>query len=247
MDKIQRYLKNNSSTILTVLGAVGVCITAASAAKATPKAMKLLWQAQKEKDEDLTPLEQVIVAGKAYIPTVAIGVTTIGCIFGANILNKQKQAALTGAYALVNETFKDYRKTLIDLHGEEADKEVRDAMILAREYGNYHILDIDVPDHKMLIYEEITGQYRTAYEREVMDAEYHINRNFIMRGYSTLEEYLDFFGFDNVPGSDEIGWSLSDGYQWLDFNHRLVNKEGKEVCVIYPSFYPSADSLEEWI
>lgn len=50
-------------------------------------------------------------AWKCYIPTAAFGLSTIACIMGANALNSRKQAALTSAYALINQSYKEYKDT----------------------------------------------------------------------------------------------------------------------------------------
>lgn len=47
--KSQGYIKRNSATILTCVGAVGVVTTAVLTAKAAPKASKILEEAKAEK------------------------------------------------------------------------------------------------------------------------------------------------------------------------------------------------------
>ena len=112
------FLRRNSPTILTFLGAAGVVATSIAAAKATPKAMALLEKTKEEKGEELTKLEMVKVAGPAYIPAVAIGASTIACIFGANALNKKTQASIMSAYALLNTSYKQYKSKVKELYGE---------------------------------------------------------------------------------------------------------------------------------
>ena len=62
------FLKRNSSTILTIVGAAGVVATAVTAVWATPKALKLLEDAKRDKGEELTKIETVQVAAPAYVP-----------------------------------------------------------------------------------------------------------------------------------------------------------------------------------
>ena len=81
------FFKRNASTILTCVGGVGVIATAVLAVKATPKAYERIEKAKKEKGEELTKFETVKAAAHSYIPTVAVGVGTLVCIFGANALN----------------------------------------------------------------------------------------------------------------------------------------------------------------
>ena len=107
--KTKLYLKNNSATILSGIGAIGVVTTAVMAVKATPKALILLDEAKEEKKDELTKLETIRVAGPVYIPSVLMGASTIVCILGANVLNKQKQAALTRAYRVGENSDRHYR------------------------------------------------------------------------------------------------------------------------------------------
>lgn len=126
---LERFVKKHGATILTYVGVTGVVITSISVAKATPKAMKVLELAKEEKGEELTFLEKVNVAAPAYIPSVLIGAGTITSIIGANLMNKKQQASLMSAYLYLDSTFKEYRAKVNTLYGEEADKEVQEALM----------------------------------------------------------------------------------------------------------------------
>ena len=47
------FIKRNASTILTVLGSIGVVATTITSVKATPKALRLIEDAKQEKGEEL--------------------------------------------------------------------------------------------------------------------------------------------------------------------------------------------------
>lgn len=118
------FLKRHSSTILTTIGAIGVVATAVIAVKDTLKALRILDEAEQEKGEELTVKEKIVTAGPVYIPAIAVGVSTIACIFGANTLNKRNQAALMSAYALLDQSYKDYKRKVSDIYGKDADKKI---------------------------------------------------------------------------------------------------------------------------
>ena len=117
LKRVGRQLYRSSPTILTVVASIGVIATTITAVQATPKAIKLLKEAELEKGENLTKLEIVRVAGPTYIPSVLLGVSTIACIFGANALNQKKQASLMSAYVMLNESYKQYRKSAKTVYG----------------------------------------------------------------------------------------------------------------------------------
>lgn len=228
-----------SPTFLSIAATAGVIITTISAIKATPKALRMMQE--KEEKPDMIDILEVTV--KCYGPTVILGAGTIACILGANVLNKKTQANLASAYALVDKSFKEYRNKLIELYGDDADKNIRET--IAREHCEYHQIEIEEPDRKITFYEPYSKTFITRYEREIMDAEYHINRNFVLRGFMCVNEYLSFLGISEIPGGDDIGWEISDGYYWIDFEHFPKMKNGKRYYLINTVF--GADEFEDYL
>ena len=143
-----------ASTLLTCLGAVGVVATSILVAKATPKAKLELKKAEVEKGEKLTKIEIVKAAGPSYIPSIIMGASTIGCIFGANILNKKVQASMASAYALLDRSFKEYVGKVKELYGEDADFRVRHE-VASDKYEEYE----ELPDGEMLFFDYNSMQY----------------------------------------------------------------------------------------
>lgn len=241
-----RMRKGYASTILTVIGGIGVIGVAISAAMDTPKALKLLEEAQNEKDGELTKSEMAKAAATAYIPTAILCASTLTCIFGANVLSRRNQAALTSAYALLDRYHKEYRRNLVGLYGKGADVKVR--MAMTRNRCDCHQIGLDCPDGPATFYDEISGESITCYEREVMDAEYHLNRNFALRGYASLNEFYEFLGMPKTAYGDKLGWSSVDGLGWVDFQHSLVSRDdgGDYIYSIDMLFPPTRDYMEGW-
>jgi len=242
------WLKKASPTILTILGAAGTVVTAVMAVKATPDALKRRDDAQDEKGKGkLTLLETVKAEAPAYIPAAAIGVGTMGCIFGANILNQKQQAALASAYALLDQTYRKYKDKVKSLFGEAGDRMVERAV--AQDEKN---AENDRPpwDEVQTFYFEPYGKFFDRTMEQVFQAEYCINRNFVLKQGVTVNEFLDFLDLDPVDGGDEVGWNLYDGeafygYQWIDFNHRyFVTDDGLTVCSIDTPFSPHHEETE---
>lgn len=239
----QLFLKRNSSTILTSIGAIGVVATSIMAVKATPKAIKLLEEAKEEKGENLTKLEKVKVAAPVYIPSILIGASSIACIFGANALNKRSQASLMSAYALLDNSYKEYKNKVNDIYGDDADSNIKHELVKDKYEEN----DISVDDDKMLFLEMISGRYFESTVEEVLLAEYHFNRNFALRGYASLNELYEFLNLPKTDYGDKLGWSMEAGdafygYSWVDFFHeKLEFDDGMECCVITMPFEPTPD------
>ena len=243
--KTKLFFKRNSSTILTCVGSIGVAATAVLAVKATLKAMRLLESAEEEKGEELTTLETVKIAGPAYIPAAITGVSTIACIFGANILSKCQQASLMSAYALIENSYKEYKNKLKVLYGDDADKEVTKEIVKDR-YENY---DVSVSDGNQLFFDYFSMRYFESTMEEVLIGENNFNKNLTLNGYASLNELYDSLGIPRVDYGYELGWSHEAGeafygYSWIDFEHEKITLEGDlECCIISMSHEPTADFL----
>ena len=246
--KSKLFLRRNGSTILTVVGSAGVVATAVMTAKATPKAMRLLEQAKEKKGEDLTKLEVVQVAGPAYIPAVVTGVATIVCIFGANTLNKRQQAALTSAYALLDQSYKDYKKKVKEVYGEEAHEKIKQE--LAKD--EYKENDILVSEGTHLFYDMYSNRYFESTLAKVKQAEYDLNRILVMKGYAYLNEFYVALGIDMIESGWDLGWSPGsnlDMYwqEWIDFSHTKTDMgDGTECYIIEMWQEPCLDFADYW-
>lgn len=228
----QLYLKRNASTILTVVGGAGVVGTTVLGIKATPKALALIDNAKKQKGEKLTKLEKVKVAAPVYIPTILTGVATIGCIFGANILNKRTQAGLISAYALLDSSYKEYKNKVTELYGEEAHHAVQE------EIAKEKYKKIKPEFEEVLVYDEFSGKYFNTTLVKLAMAEYEVNRTIHMRGWADYNDFYDVLGVDRIDEGDELGWSeggnLARYWQgWVDFNHRKATMDdGTEYMIL---------------
>lgn len=144
-------ISRNVPTILSCLGAVGTVATAALTIQATPKAMRLLEEAEREKGDLLTKTEILKIAGPSYIPAILSCVATVSCIFGANALNLRRQASLMSAYLLLDSAYKEYGEKVKKSVGEQEEARIRESIAS----------DKDVPDDcsRQLFYDMHFGEY----------------------------------------------------------------------------------------
>lgn len=223
-----KFLKRNSSTILTCLGVVGLVATSVAAVKATPKAMKLLEQAEEEKGETLTNLEKVKVAGPVYIPAVAIGTASIVCMFGSNVLNKRQQASLASAYAFVDRSYKEYKKKVNELYGNEVEKRVIEEM--ARD--EYEEIDVAPTETEQLFFDYHSLRYFTSSIDDVMEAERFMNETLRKTGYVSVNDMYTLFGLDLVTYGDDMGWSRDDVDEIIFEHSKMTMDDGMECWIV---------------
>ena len=248
LGKTQLFFKRNGSTILTCAGMVGVVATTVAAVKATPKAVRLLEQAKEEKGEELTKLEVVKIAGPAYIPTAVLGVSTLACMLGANVLNHRGQASLMSAYALADSSYKNYKKKVDEIYGEEAGTKVR-AEIAKDKYEEN---PMPVDDGKLLYYDFYSGQYFQATSYEVKLAEYELNRQLMMSDCVYLNEWYQLLDLEPLEHGLDFGWSTCanmDAYwqTWIDFHHEKVVMDDGLECIIVSFMQDPFPDFEEWL
>lgn len=250
------FIKRNASTILTCVGGAGVVITAVLAAKAAPKATKRLERAEEKKGEVLSNTEKIKIAGPVYIPAIVTGVGTIACIFGANVLNKRNQAALVSAYALIDSSYKEYKNKLKELYGEEAHEKIVNAIAIEKTEDIYihseclcNGCDLTTDEScgdEILFYDEFGSRYFESTIEKVITAEYHLNRNFTLRGCAVLNEFYEFLGLETTDYGSVVGWAVNDEeLYWIDFNHRKVTMDdGLECYIIETPWEPSAEYID---
>lgn len=250
---LTKWIKENAAALLSAAGAMGVAATAVLTAKAVPKADDAIWLARQEaiaRDERPTWRETVLPAVPAYLPAIAMGAGTIGCILGANALSRRQQAALTSAYAALEAAFQTYRERAAMLGGSELDRAIADAD--ERERADRE--DDNPPWDETQTFYLSCAEKPIFFERtmeEIMAAEYCINRNFVLRGNVTLNELLAFLRLEPVEDGENIGWDQYIGeslygYSWIDFVHRhYTTDDGLTICAIDTPFPPH--SLSEGV
>ena len=237
----KRFFKRNGSTILTCLGGAGAVATTIMAVKATPKALSLIEQAKEEKGEDLTNMEIIQVAGPSYIPTIAVGIGSLACIFGANMLNKRQQAAMISAYALLDSSYKDYKKKVGELYGDGADKRIIEEEVAKDKYKDEDFVN---DDNLQLFYDSFSGRFFETTMEKVVKAEYNINKKISLWGGAYLNEFYDALGIPEVDYGNYLGWSSGGLMEmawndWLDFEHeKVVMDDGLECYIITMSSEP---------
>ena len=244
MNKTQMFLNKHSSTILTIVGASGVIITSVLSVKATPKALGLIEKAKEEKGSDLTVLETVKAAWLPYVPAMISAASTIACIFGANYLSTKHQASLMSAYALLDNSYKEYRNKVQELYGDEANtKTIKE--IAKENFDN----TMELHDDKELFFDYQSMRYFESTLEEVKEAERIFRHDLMKTGYACLNDYYDLLGIPHVQHGYDLWWTTSELYKYseIDFEYELTEvAEGLECCVITMPYPPSLFSQYAW-
>lgn len=224
-------IRKTGPLIATGLACAGVIITALLAVKKAPEVQNAVEDARREHDGVLTPIEVVKAAAPSAWPVCAAATGTIACIVGIHAMNQKQQASLVAMYGVAAKSLKKYDGKIKELFGEDAPTKVKTA--IAQDAADECPAPNPIGDTCMF-YDMISGRYFTSTMLEVRNAEYHFNRNFILRGgQAALNELYDFLGLDHIEGGDIAGWDACDigefyGYEWIDFDHEKVTITGDD-------------------
>jgi hypothetical protein len=225
---IKGFITKHAPTILSGLACIGVAVTAVLTHRAAIKAQATVKEWTEEKHEELTAFEKAQASVRHYIAPVVAGVVTIGCIVKAQSVNQKDIARLTAVSGIVGGAYEKYRRTNIQVNGKEADTRVIKELnaqkaeysnIVAESLGTLYSLNSAMDTQERLFYDSITKQYFTSTLSRVIDAEYHLNRNFV-QGHPEVDVkmWCDFLGI-KCPKDDNRGWVLVDDLTWLDFTN----------------------------
>ena len=252
VNKIVGKLKASSPTMLSFAAVGGVVATSVMAVRATPKAMTILQDQHynhyynSEEPNNISKLEIVQMTWKCYIPTAIVGTSTIACILGANILNKKQQASIVSLYSILDQSYKRYQKAATEVYGEDANSKIKaqvakNVYVSSDGYRTYDP-DLDSESEKVLFFDYFSGRYFYSTVGAVINAQYHLNRNFILRGEATMSEFYEFLGIDNIDGGDDIGWAdeyAESGCMWIDFDiSKTELDDGLECFILSPISAP---------
>lgn len=231
-----RTFSSNSPAILSGIAVGGVIATAILAVRATPKALDCIADAQDHKaeyfdpaakeenpglKEDLTPVETIKVVWKLYIPAAAAGVASIACIIGASQIGARRNAALVGAYSLVDTAFREYKDEVMHQIGTAKERKVVD-QVAVNQMERSPATDSQViitGGGDQMCYDTLTGRYFRSDIELIRRAENEINRRVLADMYAAHNEFYDLLGLAQTTIGDELGWNIDNLIELVFTSH----------------------------
>lgn len=234
----KKFVIDNSPTILSAIGAMGVVSTAVLTAKAAPKAAIDVSNDILENGAPKTRMESAMrtikITWRHYAPAVVSGISAIVCIAAAQKTNLKRQAALIGAYSVSNEAFKEYRERAEDLLGKKKSGELNSEILEKKLEKNpptkTNVIVSSGGD--MLCYDTFSGRYFKSDVETIRAAVNEFNKDLIVHSYASLN---DFYGKLDIPFSvvgDELGWTV-DKFLEVEFDSALAENNTPCLAIRY--------------
>lgn len=178
---------------------------------------------------------------KTCIPVGVSCVLTTGCNITSNIILHKQRNDIVSLAAVIGSSYVGYRQEVIKRYGEDVDREIAKTVNKNHYVCNMHpeIPDklchwiVDMCDDNLPTYE------LDAYERDIINAERHLNRNYMLNTYQSFGDFLAFLGFKNVDKiTDAYGWAIEDNEIYvIDFEHVQVDDNTFRIVPIFSPWY----------
>lgn len=245
---IQTTLTKHSPEILTGIGIAGMISTTVLAVKATPKALRLIENAENElsnercEDVKLKTLDIVKLVWPCYIPAVITCGASLACLIGGTSVNIRRNAALATAYKISETALSEYKDAVVETIGEKKEKVVKDKVaekqIKKNPVSNNEVIITKKGD--TLCYDGAFGRYFKSDIDAIKKAVNVINRNIIIDMYASLNDFYDLIGLKPIDVGYDLGWNIDDGEIDIYFSSQLA-EDGTPCLVIGYSVAPKSD------
>lgn len=249
---ISAKLGANAPGITIGLGTGAILVAGVMVGVATPKAMKLIEDTQVAKTkrfeqmrekapddavidetDELTWIEIIKAGWKPYAPAIMTAVVGVACIVGGTRANARRNAALSAAYTVVEQTLNDYTAKTKEIVGEKKEKEIRDAIaedeLKKHPLSGYNVVRMPKCG-KTLCYDVRSREYFMSDYNTIKKVENDLNRRLRSEMFISLNEVYDEFGIvhDDELG-DDIGWNVDNE---LEFTISSKIAENNEPCLV---------------
>lgn len=217
-------VSEKSPEILVGIGLAGMLTSTVLAVKATPKALDILAQ----EDEELTNIEKVKKTWKCYIPATIGYCTSAACIIAATSTHNKRNAVLAGAYKLSESALLEYRNKVVEVVGEEKEKEIRDSIAQDRVEHQPVVTCLGKGDY--LCYDMLSGRYFKSDIDKIQKVVNEMNYKLLNDNILSLNEFYYELGMKATDIGYEQGWDISKGMIEVSFSSTI--SENDEPCIV---------------
>lgn len=242
---VKKGLVKHAPEILVGVGITSFVVGTVTAIKATPKAVELIKEAEKEKGEELTKPEVVKTVWKQYIPTAISVVTGAACVIGAHKAHVRKTATIATACQLAERSLEEFKTAAIETVGEKKMKVIHEKMAekavenMDEEYVNANTTRTKYGD--VLFYDGLTGRYFRSDMQAIRAAVNDVNEVLLDQDYVELNDLYYRWGLETVDIGEELGWNHIMGDKVDIVPTSKITKWGEPCIVITHNVTPKYD------
>ena len=261
LSSTQYQVKKHSPEILMVAGIAGTIVGTVLACKATTKVSEIIEEKNKNIEDVHTCLEEkpkeyteedskkdltIIYAQtgvklfKLYAPAIGVMALSFASIIAGHKVLKKRNVAIAAAYAVIDKSFKQYRKNVIEEFGEGVDQQMRFGLkskeIKKKDKDGKTVKEteyyIDPEGNPLDNISEYARFFDAASENFAKDPEYNMmflrrqqdyaNEMLKSRGHLFLNEVYDLLDIPRSKAGQVVGWVYdkngnTKGDNYVDF------------------------------
>ena len=261
LSSAQYQVKKHSPEILMVAGIAGTVVGTVLACKATTKVSEIIEEKNKNVEDVHTCLEEkpkeyteedskkdltIIYAQtgvklfKLYAPSIGVMALSFASIIAGHKLLKKRNVAIAAAYAVIDKSFKQYRKNVIEKFGEDVDQQMRFGLkskeIKKKDKDGKTVKEteyyIDPDANPLDNISEYARFFDASSENFAKDPEYNMmflrrqqdyaNEMLKARGHLFLNEVYDLLDIPRSKAGQVVGWVYdkngnTKGDNYVDF------------------------------
>lgn len=174
------------------------------------------------RDKALLRVQTALKIGKLYLPAIVLGSLSIAALGGSHRILTTRNAALSAAYAAVNNGFKQYRGRVVEEFGEEQDRKLlfgvqKENVVETDANGKKtvkkkEIATGSVSGYGVLFHEGNPNWNRTAEFNVIfLRVQQNIMNELLNRkGFVLLNDVYDALGFERTSAGAVVGWVAKD-------------------------------------
>ena len=234
-----KAVRKNAPGEFTALSVAGVIGTAYLTGRASYKAALVINDEESRTGTSNDWKERLKGRGKLvwklYIPPVASGVATVGCIFGLSRVTSRRATAAAAAYAVAERGFEEYKEKVTEELGKGKEQKIRDSIAQDKVDKNPPNNEIFIVNTGLVLCCELyTHRYFRSDMETLRRAEDTIKQRIETDMYVMLSEFYDQIGLPHTSHSDYVGWEEANRME-LRFTTTLA--ENGEPCLAFDYSY----------
>lgn len=239
--------RKHATEIFVGIGIASGITSTIFAVKGTTKAVKLIEEEKRKKEENLTPLEIVKITWPCYILSALSCAMSVTCIISGTSVNLKRNTALITACKLSETALCEYRDKVVENIGKKADNDIRDA--IAQDKLNDHPITQSNIVHittkgESWCFEPLTGRYFESNISDIEKAVITVNNKMITDGYASLNDFFEELGMECSDVGDLLGWDSKNGIFKINYTSRIQRINNDEIPCIVIDYYESPPTYD---
>lgn len=191
-----------------------------------------LTYSEKELGRDLhiIQVKGAIQVVKLYVPSVALGIASVAALSKSHSLLQDRNLALTAAYAAVDGAFTRYRARVVDMFGEEMDRDIyyetEEVEIVDPDSGKVvsttRVIDAPGSPYRRFFDEDTSRNWSPDPDINMIflrTVQNYVNDRLRARGHMFLNEVYEELGLTHTKAGSQVGWrwNVGSGDDYIDF------------------------------